>query len=82
MQERQGEQQKSLSLFLDHIRKELEMLVTDKGNIQERNKDFNREIKRHAEEFRSAMGDIVQSTEELNDCKAKFIGFLREYKRT
>lgn len=81
MEEREKEQQKSLNLFLDHIKKELEMLTTDKEKISDRNKEFNQEMKRHAEEFRLSMADIVQATEELNQCKAKYAGFLREYKR-
>lgn len=57
------------------------MLVTDKGKISERNKEFNRETKRQTGEFRASMADIVQSTEELNECKGRYINYLRENKR-
>jgi hypothetical protein len=59
-------------MFLDHVRKELDLLLGEKDKMAQRNETYLGEIRNYTKEFNRVLPELMEAEDKLTKAKLQY----------
>lgn len=76
MQQREMERQRANETFVEHVKKELDMLVNQKEKMDVRNQQFLKQVNSYTKEFGKFLPELMEAEDRLKQAKIKYLTYL------
>jgi hypothetical protein len=59
-------------MFMEHVRKELDLLLSEKDKMAQRNEIYLSEIRDYTKEFKRVLPELMEAEDKLNKAKLQY----------
>lgn len=75
---RRQEKERAHSIFLEHVRKEMEMLIGEQDKMDIRNEQLRRSTNEYTKKFSKLLPELMQAEDKLKNAKVEYLKYLEK----